>query len=362
MGTVVTYTHGGYDARTHECGTRAEVARALARLLGYEFAGEYDATTRYGRPLYFLPSDTLVGAARALALGIGSPADLFGAVVAHPHVATKSISHGVVDGAAVCPAGWSPRFACAVEGCVLRGYTAFAHDDAKRAGQRLLARGAVRVKRATGIGGSGQVVVNSATALGDALAELPADELAWAGVVLEENLAQVDTFSVGRCEVAGMVMTYCGTQGLTRNNHGHEVYGGSELLLARGDYEALRGLDVAPAMRDAIDAALRYDRAADAHFDGFIASRRNYDVARGLDHEGRPRLGVLEQSWRVGGASPAEIGALLAFQADPTQRVVKARTVERYGDGVEVPARAVVYYTGVDARVGRLTKYAIVED
>jgi hypothetical protein len=362
MGTVVTYTHGGYDDRTHECSTRAAVARVLARLLGYDFGGEYDAGGRYAGPLYFVPSDTLIGARQAAALGIRSPADLFGAVVAHPYIATKSITHGIVDTAASTPAGWSAHFPSAVEGCVLRGYTAFAQADAERAGRRLLAHGKVRVKRATGIGGGGQVVVDSAASLADALADLDADEIAWAGVVLEENLADVETYSVGRCEVAGLVVTYCGTQCLTRNNHGHDVYGGSQLVVARGDYEALHALDLEPTLREAIDAALRYDRAADAHFDGFIASRRNYDVARGLDREGRPRLGVLEQSWRIGGASPAEAGALLAFQADPSRRVVKARTVERYGDGVAVPPQATVYYSGLDSRVGHLTKYAIVED
>jgi hypothetical protein len=361
MGAVVTYSRSGFDARTHECTTRAGVARALARVLGYDFAGEYDAATAYATPLYFVPSDTIVGRAEASVLGIRSADDLFGAVVAHPYHATKSITHGIVHARARTPNGWTPHFAAAVEGCVLRGYTAFAHDDAHRAGSSLLAHGAVRVKRATGIGGAGQVVVDNADALADAVGALDADELAWAGVVLEENLADVQTYSVGRVEVAGFVATYCGTQRVTSSNHGHEVYGGSELLVARGDYETLRALDVAPAMREAIDAALCYDRAADAHFDGFMASRRNYDVVRGLDREGRPRLGVLEQSWRIGGASPAEAGALEAFKADPALAVVKARTVERYGEGVEVPPQAVVYYRDVDPRVGRITKYAIIE-
>jgi len=361
MGAVVTYTKGGFDARTHECTTRAEVARALARVLGYDFAGEYASGTPYDAPLYFVPGDTIVGRAQAAALGIRSAADLFGAVVAHPFVATKSITHHIVHDGATAPRGWTPHFAAAVEGCVLRGYTAFAHADAHRAGRSLLAHGAVRVKRATGIGGGGQVVVDDADALADAVADLDAEELAWAGVVLEENLADVETYSVGRVEVGGLVATYCGTQCLTSSNHGHEVYGGSELLVARGDYETLRVLDLAPAMRAAIDAALCYDRAADAHFEGFMASRRNYDVVRGLDREGRPRLGVLEQSWRIGGASPAEAGALEAFKADPALRVVKARTVELYGEGIEVPPQAVVYYRDVDPRVGRITKYAIIE-
>ena len=91
------------------------------------------------------------------------------------------------------------------------------------------------------------------------------------------------------------------------------------------------------------------------------ASRRNYDVAQGRDGTGDVRSGVLEQSWRLGGASGAEIGALEAFRADPSLEVVRAKTREIYGEAPEVPAAAVVYYSGVDARVGALTKYALTE-
>lgn len=361
MGQVVTHSLGGFDERMHECVTRAGVARALARLLDYAYAGEHRPEARYAGPVYFVPSDTVVGIDAARALGIRSEADLFGAVVAHPFVATKTITHDVVDAQAVAPRGWTPDFAAAVRSSVLRGHSAFHHDDAHRAGRHLLAHGAVRVKRATGIGGGGQFVVEDEAALADVLQGLDAEELATFGLVLEENLAAVETFSVGRVEVGGLVATYCGTQRLTPNNHGVEVYGGSELLVARGDYEVLRGLDLPDGAREAIDAALRYDRAADAHFEGFLASRRNYDVARGIDREGRPRLGVLEQSWRIGGASPAEVGALEAFKADPSLSVVRACTVELYGEGVEVPAGATVYYRDVDPRVGRLTKYATID-
>ena len=73
------------------------------------------------------------------------------------------------------------------------------------------------------------------------------------------------------------------------------------------------------------------------------------------------RSGVLEQSWRLGGASGAEIGALEAFRADPSLRIVRAMTREVYGEAPALPAGAVVYYSGVDASVGALTKYALTE-
>jgi hypothetical protein len=91
-------------------------------------------------------------------------------------------------------------------------------------------------------------------------------------------------------------------------------------------------------------------------------SRRNYDVAQGLDAAGRRRSGVLEQSWRVGGASGAEIAALEAFRADPALRLVRASTHEVYGEGAAPPPPgAAVYYRGTDEQVGPLAKYALVE-
>ncbi len=108
--------------------------------------------------------------------------------------------------------------------------------------------------------------------------------------------------------------------------------------------------------------ACAYDAAASACFPGLVVSRRNYDVAQGLDAAGRRQSGVLEQSWRVGGASRAEIAALEAFRADPAQRVVRASTVEVYGESaMPPPPHATVYFRGIDGRVGPLTKYALVE-
>ena len=101
--------------------------------------------------------------------------------------------------------------------------------------------------------------------------------------------------------------------------------------------------------------------AAWSAFPGMILSRRNYDVAQGLDAEGHPRSGVLEQSWRRGGASGAEIGALEAFRADPSLRAVRAISREIYGDAPALPANAAVYFSGDDPHVGPLTTYAWTE-
>ena len=107
--------------------------------------------------------------------------------------------------------------------------------------------------------------------------------------------------------------------------------------------------------------ALRFDAAAIEHYRGLIVSRRNYDVAQGIDADGRERCGVLEQSWRLGGASGAEIGALAAFAADAALVSVRASTVEIHGEGAAAPEGATVHFRGHDPRTGPLLKYTLVE-
>ena len=162
-------------------------------------------------------------------------------------------------------------------------------------------------------------------------------------------------------DVAELVATYCGTQRLTTDNSGATVYGGSDLLIVRGDFDALLRLDFARDARLAITQARVYDAAAVACFPGLFASRRNYDVAQGNDADGQWRSGVLEQSWRIGGASAAEIAALEAFRADAALDAVPASCLEIYGASEPAPPHALVYFCGIDERVGPITKYALVE-
>ncbi|MGF6543331.1 hypothetical protein OKW32_006681 [Paraburkholderia youngii] len=77
--------------------------------------------------------------------------------------------------------------------------------------------------------------------------------------------------------------------------------------------------------------------------------------------KGARQCAVLEQSWRVGGATGAEIGALRAFRADPLAYAMSASTREIYGDDVQLPDGASIVYPGVDSRAGAITKYYTVD-
>ena len=68
------------------------------------------------------------------------------------------------------------------------------------------------------------------------------------------------------------------------------------LVVARGEFDALLRLDLSDETRLAVSQARTFDSAAMGVFSGLFVSRRNYDVAGGLDPRGQRRCGVLEQS------------------------------------------------------------------
>lgn len=341
------------------------LAKRLAGILGCGFADApcgRDAERAANSGHYFVPDITLVGRHPAASLGIRGETDLFGGVVPAGFVGTKAITHRLPRPGAPAPLEWSPRFAEGVASVVLDGFTAFTLEEARRAGTALLRRDKVRVKPANADGGRGQSVVADVQALNAALERLGSDDLARFGVVLEQNLADPVTYSIGRVTVGGCTFSYWGTQRTTRTGTGKSAYGGTRLRARRGGFDAVLAQAVLPAgARQAIECARLYDALADQCFAGIVASRRNYDVVEGVDANGHLRTGVLEQSWRIGGASGAEIAALEALRADADLAGVEAACVEAYGNRIDQPDNAWTYFDGHDDQGEPLRKFAWVE-
>lgn len=359
-GPILTLANKDKKESAHERATLAKIAESLARLTGRRFDGACVGERDFHAGCYLVPSETISLDTSPHLGGLGE-ADLFGGVTSHAFMATKAITHPTVDADAAAPAGWSNAFSRRVAESVHRGYSAFARQEARKAVARLLERGAVRFKPVLATAGRGQEVVTSMRDLEPLLERLGDDELARFGLTLEENIGDVETFSVGQVRVADIVASYVGTQTLTRDNLGAQVYGGSRLKFVRGGFDALLARDLPSSLRLAIEQAQTFDSAADACLGRFVASRRNYDVAQGRAAGGSWRSGVLEQSWRTGGASSAEVIALQTFYDDPSLMDLRASSVELYGDGVRPPPGAEIFFSGVDETVGPLTKYAVVE-
>ncbi|MCF4996275.1 DUF3182 family protein [Pseudomonas syringae] len=348
------------EAPQHEIDTNKALARWLAQILGLKFGGSYDPETHHGRDLYLLPTQTIVGADAAQTLGVTGPDDLWGGYVEHDFICTKAISHGLRSHLAHAPDGWSPLFSERVRNVVLDGLSVFALEDARPAAEHLLYSGPIRLKPIHACAGRGQEVVNSLDEFDAIIARPDADKLFGEGVVLEQDLSKVITHSVGQSFIGGRVLSYCGDQYLTKDGQGEEVYGGSNLLVVQGGYEDLLALDLPDDVRLAIQQAEVFDAAANEAYPRFYASRRNYDIAQGLDSEGNTRSGVLEQSWRMGGASSAEVAALQSFVNDPGMRAIRVSSVETYTDQA-LPADAIEVYRGPAENSDFLLKYVTVK-
>jgi hypothetical protein len=357
-GTVLIYlSELGLPLRAHQRALLTADAQAIARLKKYELEEQYDVSKNYAGPIYFVPDDTLL-VDEAQRLGIQSPNDLYGGVVPHPFVKSKSITHPLVDETAKRPDGWSSQFAERVRNIVLAGYTAFSFRDAHIAARRMLARGPIRMKESVEAGGRGQTLVTTVSELEALPEQMPAEEIATYGLVLEENLHQVVTLSIGHITFDNICFTYHGRQRVTTGNDRQPAYGGSDLVCVRGGWGALDRISMSDETRVAVAQARLYDQAM-SHYPGFIASRRNYDVGQGQDHQGRQRSAVFEASWRVGGATGAELMALTEFARDPSVQVVEASHVEAFGRKLEAPRGAVTHFQGDDPQVGPMIRYTV---
>ncbi len=348
------------QAPQHEVETNRALARWLAQVLDLNYGGSYDPEQHSDRELYLLPTQTLVGATAARELGVSGPDDLWGGYVEYDFICTKAISHGLLNKNAKAPPGWSPLFSERVLSVVLDGLSVFSLADARPAAEHLLYAGPIRIKPVHACAGRGQEVLNSLDEFDAVLARPDAQALFDGGVVIEQDLTDVVTHSVGQSFIGDQVLSYCGDQYLTEDAHGEQVYGGSNLLVVQGNYDDLLELELPDDVRLAIQQAQIFDNAADEAYPAFFASRRNYDIAQGRDSSGKPRSGVLEQSWRMGGASSAEVAALQSFINHPGMRAIRVSSVETYVDQA-LPADAIEVYRGPAENSDFLLKYVTVQ-
>jgi len=344
----------------HEAATGRWIGERLAALLGFDYGGVYAHDLRYETSPFYMPDVTLL-LSEARELGITGPHQLLGGVVPHEFVATKTITHPLVEGARTKPEGWFDALGLALDDVTLPGFAAFSVEDVGRAARLLFEQGLpARIKRADGIGGLGQSVATERKSLDAALAHLDPPTLARVGAVVELNLKPVKTYSVGTVAVGPHRIAYFGMQRLERSRSGLPVYGGSTLACIRGDLNDLLATLDDEAERRVLRCAIRYDAEVSHAYPALFASRRNYDVALGVDPSGMPRTGVLEQSWRVGGATPAEVLALEAMHRDPLLSRVSVSTHEVH-ELVDPPLGAQVSFRGDDPHVGPMTKYAMID-
>lgn len=283
----------------------------------------------------------------------------FGGIVDHGFMATKLVTHPHLHDNDKLPEGWAEGFAARLKDCVLEGYSVFSHDHAKEAAELLIKKHKIRFKNPYSSGGNDQTVVHSRQALETFLETVSAAEMA-KGLVVEEDVENSTTYSVGQVRLLDQTGSYLGRQYTVDGPDGFPVYAGSRLWVVRGGWDALLLNLQSPISRSIVAKARQYDEAATQHL-GLIASRKNYDVLVGPITETGFRCGVLEQSWRIGGASPAEVLAMEKFAQNRNISAVQAVIREDHGHPRKINADDFVVYSGNDDLGLPLQKIARVE-
>ncbi|MDN6860433.1 DUF3182 family protein, partial [Pseudomonas sp. CAN2814] len=233
------------DRSTHQA-----LAAWLAEIQGLPFAAQPPAERRPGQHFYWIPDATVAGREQAAELGVQGPLDLFGGYVERAFQAGKAIVHPLIERPTLTPRGWSEAFATRVRPLVLDGHSVFCHHDALRGASARLHRGPQRLKPAASRGGQGQQVVADADQLAQALARYEEQDYLH-GLVIEDDLDDPQTHSVGQVMINGVLLSYHGVQQRNRNPRGELVYGGSDLLVVRGDFDCLLALDLVASVQQA---------------------------------------------------------------------------------------------------------------
>lgn len=368
-------------------GRSAIMAIIAANLIHAEYVDDLENLDP-NRKHTILPHETVVGQKEREKFKIESNTDVIGGWVSHGFLATKAIMHPAIDAQAQVPEGWNEsntqEFASAVKDHTLPGYSAFNWNDIVY-GWVLLKNQYpnedIRIKKNAEAGGLGQKVIHSYEELVAFAASINEEELSNSGVVLEVNLVDADpriiTGSVGSLEINGIKLSYLGSQRIDPNpGEGKESYLGSDLIVTRGTMADLVNLpddfisedhEYNDKLRKMATSAHHFDAATTDILNGnVIASRRNYDVLWGKGEkdqsgEAKEYYGVVDQSWRVGGATGAELIAACIFQSEQNAVAVKASTYHVFEDE-PIPEGAVVFVENYDGDDGPKNIYTVLHE
>jgi hypothetical protein len=290
------------------------------------------------------------------------------------------------------PAWFDRRFPGHIRGTTVPGYSCFSPEALVRAVRDLLdTYVGVRLKDPNGNSGVGQSSVHGLDEIDRELEAVAArvregcgadlaDYLATHGYVVEAEIADVEAYSVTVTRTPDAHYSSFGRllePAVDTEDQGTiHAYGGTSVVVVRGDPEALAdlpddGVVVDDPVLDGgtlrlaptpgiVHAAQRYIEGIRLwEADGGFETRANVDVVTGTlvkrDGARQHITASVEESGRVGGASPAELLGILALRTDPDLRYAvrstrhsfdaAARTYARHAAGV--PGSR-VFWDGVD--------------
>lgn len=323
----------------------------IAEQLGRVYQGEYKPGAELDAA-FWVPHAPMTPE-EAGALGITSKEQIFGAVVEPLH-AQKSVFHCPLPRATYVPAHFPLDFSRSVQVISAPGYTAFTPQDALLAFESLLQQGhSPRFKNPTATAGLGQRVASNRQEAEAVIAAISGDVFRRFGVVIEANIpisvGQPHAFSSGWIELGGEEYTYVGTQSQGEKN----IYTGTRLHMVRGHEPPY-----VPDIPNAVTDHTTYLLGLLGLLDGLqIATRCNFNFVKSMHDE----VFAVEPTFRIGGATGAELLAIGYLKDHPEEDQVVASTRFVYDQHEPLPAGAHRLYSGNDRIFGVREIFASLE-
>lgn len=303
---------------------------------------------------------------------IESEKDFFGGIVPRAYQSTKAIMHPLVNREAACPLGWTHEFPQELVhlDLVLPGFTVFNIEDLRTAFKHLYDKGIhqIRLKDPLAYLGMNQFVVTSFQELEQFISDkiVNNEKLQQYGLVVEENLCPEDLkiYSVSFVTVGSHQVQCIGVQRFSQG-----LYSGTDFVIMQTGKHILSeslaqvGIFNNEDAQKIIDKALLFRALLNKHIPEIKTARFNLDIVSGIasiysngTYELVKRFALLEQSFRVGGASAAEIWGLEYLLGHPSVDAVCASTYYRYGDeAYQTVSGEENLYCGVDSRLGAIS-------
>lgn len=322
-------------------------AKEIARYMGLPYTEQIDGRNE---AVYTVPAVTL-DPSRAKSFVAKTVDDFYGTKVEYLGHVGKAILHPVF-GKAV-PSFYSSKFAQVVTDYTLPGYSVFTPEAAIEAYRQFPCR-ETRVKLTNESDGLGQFTVKSEMELTKILKDLDPKMIKTEGLVLEPNLRDATTISVGYIILGSLPYSFIAHQKNDIAEDGRNRYLGARVLICKG---GLRGLNLLPSLNSE-------EREAVAKADGFneaygyfnpVASRLSFDCLFGQTENGESLSGITDITARLGGTCPALVLAVNKLKIAPTGSVVLADVNLNYNPDGPKPSYERKATTFVEHSTLRLT-------
>lgn len=317
-----------YPFNDYYRGRNGGVAGLIAGYLGIPFLSDELRSARDLRSSYLVPPKTreIAGIKKQ---GVESSADFYGHAAEYLEHADKSVFHTLISRSN--PGFYSEAFARSVQPFVLPGVSIFDVQDIEKGYEKMAAGDYdVRLKLANESNGLGQFVMKNRSQAKEIGNQLDSELLRKKGAVLEPNLLNPHTISVGYGIYGKDQYSFIALQKNGEiDSEGRSRYMGATVRVVRGDLRNLskvtKNQEENLAIRSCTSFRDRYES-----FDS-ISSRLSFDYLFGEDKLGKTHSGVTDITARLGGTCPALILSAQDLKDNP-QKTFSESEVSLYYD------------------------------